>query len=327
MSPPHLPNGALSTCLPTGFLPAFAHSSVAVPQAHTHDGSAMHQQGASRQAAHGMPGTSPHQQHSRLAHVYSNAPAMLHQGNGGSPGGHGLANLLQQSMHIGTPPSASRAFPQQLPHDASTLSAQAQAHGARLTHARPQQQPPPMHFWPSSLSSQQAAQQQQRSAQPAPASLHPTTSEPVGSHLPSVRPHRSASERLSPHSSVADSSSVQTPRGAPPLATGVPRPRVATGTQSGGSTPRGGGGSSTAQSGHGGGPQLGRHPASGFAGVPLTPAQTLKRYAGAGVLTEYEQSEVLNYPQVYYIGSGAHKHRARPKRRALLVAIFLCLLC
>ena len=39
--------------------------------------------------------------------------------------------------------------------------------------------------------------------------------------------------------------------------------------------------------------------------VPITPAAALKNYAN--VLTNYEQSEVLEYPQVYFLGEKAKK--------------------
>jgi hypothetical protein len=61
-----------------------------------------------------------------------------------------------------------------------------------------------------------------------------------------------------------------------------------------------------------------KNPASGYPGVPLTPAQTLNRYGGVNVLTEYEQGEVLNHPRVYYVGAGAEKHHPHPTHRATL---------
>lgn len=38
---------------------------------------------------------------------------------------------------------------------------------------------------------------------------------------------------------------------------------------------------------------------------PMSPAQALKRFITS--LTEYEQAEILKYPQVYYLGLGSHK--------------------
>lgn len=60
-------------------------------------------------------------------------------------------------------------------------------------------------------------------------------------------------------------------------------------------------------------------PVSGYQGMPLTPAQTLSRYAGVNLLTEYEKGEVLDYKEIFYIGAGAVKHRPHPSRRALLI--------
>ena len=60
-----------------------------------------------------------------------------------------------------------------------------------------------------------------------------------------------------------------------------------------------------------------KQPSSGYPGVALTPAQTLIRYGGVNALTEFEQGEVLHYPQVYYVGAGANKHCPHPSQRAL----------
>jgi hypothetical protein len=49
--------------------------------------------------------------------------------------------------------------------------------------------------------------------------------------------------------------------------------------------------------------------------VALTPAQTLVRYNGTDSLTEYEQSEILNFTHIYYVGAGANKHHVRPNNR------------
>lgn len=61
-----------------------------------------------------------------------------------------------------------------------------------------------------------------------------------------------------------------------------------------------------------------KQPSSGYPGVALTPAQTLNRYGGVNALTEFEQGEVLQYPQVYYVGAGAKKHCPHPSQRMLL---------
>lgn len=42
----------------------------------------------------------------------------------------------------------------------------------------------------------------------------------------------------------------------------------------------------------------------------MTPAQVLREQAHR--LTAFEQSEVLEYPQVYFIGAGADKVKASP---------------
>lgn len=63
-----------------------------------------------------------------------------------------------------------------------------------------------------------------------------------------------------------------------------------------------------------------KQPSSGYPGVALTPAQTLIRYGGVNALTEFEQGEVLHYPQVYYVGAGAKKHCPHPSQRVLLAA-------
>ncbi|GMH36366.1 hypothetical protein BSKO_04234 [Bryopsis sp. KO-2023] len=47
-----------------------------------------------------------------------------------------------------------------------------------------------------------------------------------------------------------------------------------------------------------------------FRSGPLTPAQVLRRYPE--FLTNYEQSEILEYPQVYFIGKSAHKIKGNP---------------
>lgn len=60
-----------------------------------------------------------------------------------------------------------------------------------------------------------------------------------------------------------------------------------------------------------------KQPSSGYPGVALTPAQTLNRYGGVNALTEFEQGEVLHYPQVYYVGAGANKHCPHPSQRVL----------
>eukprot|EP00892_Ulva_mutabilis_P011038 jgi/Ulvmu1/8306/UM042_0011.1 len=57
-----------------------------------------------------------------------------------------------------------------------------------------------------------------------------------------------------------------------------------------------------------------KQPSSGYPGVALTPAQTLNRYGGVNALTEFEQGEVLHYPQVYYVGAGANKHCPHPSQ-------------
>lgn len=62
----------------------------------------------------------------------------------------------------------------------------------------------------------------------------------------------------------------------------------------------------------------GMAPVSGYQGMPLTPAQTLNRYAGVNLLTEYEKGEVLDYKEIFYIGAGAEKHHPNPNRRTLL---------
>lgn len=49
--------------------------------------------------------------------------------------------------------------------------------------------------------------------------------------------------------------------------------------------------------------------------VPLTPGQVLARHTQH--LTLFEQSEVLQYQQVYYFGGGARKHPAHPHRSEL----------
>jgi hypothetical protein len=43
----------------------------------------------------------------------------------------------------------------------------------------------------------------------------------------------------------------------------------------------------------------------------MTPAMALRSHAGS--LTEFEQSEILEFPQVWYLGAGASKHRASPE--------------
>lgn len=67
----------------------------------------------------------------------------------------------------------------------------------------------------------------------------------------------------------------------------------------------------------------GMAPVSGYQGMPLTPAQTLNRYAGVNLLTEYEKGEVLDYKEIFYIGAGAEKHRPHPMRRTILLWIVL----
>eukprot|EP01025_Chloroclados_australasicus_P019057 TRINITY_DN2023_c0_g1_i2.p1 TRINITY_DN2023_c0_g1~~TRINITY_DN2023_c0_g1_i2.p1 ORF type:complete len:782 (-),score=73.05 TRINITY_DN2023_c0_g1_i2:2070-4415(-) len=43
---------------------------------------------------------------------------------------------------------------------------------------------------------------------------------------------------------------------------------------------------------------------------PMTPAQALQRFRGD--LTDYEQSEILQYPNIYYLGRGSDKIRGNP---------------
>ena len=47
--------------------------------------------------------------------------------------------------------------------------------------------------------------------------------------------------------------------------------------------------------------------ASGGSNVPLTPAAALKLYMAQ--MTLYEQGEILDYPQVFYVGPNAQKHK------------------
>ena len=115
---------------------------------------------------------------------------------------------------------------------------------------------------------------------------------------------RSASDRISP-------------RAAPDTANAVPMQRAQSASRqqaaSASTTSRTSSSGQTGRSTH----HLGKNPASGYAGVPLTPAQTLVRYGGVSSLTEFEQGEVLAFPHVYYVGSGANKHHARPNHRAI----------
>jgi dual specificity tyrosine-phosphorylation-regulated kinase 2/3/4 len=46
-------------------------------------------------------------------------------------------------------------------------------------------------------------------------------------------------------------------------------------------------------------------PPADLAGVPITPAKCLKQYLGH--LTEYERTEILDYPHIYYFGQGVKK--------------------
>jgi hypothetical protein len=128
----------------------------------------------------------------------------------------------------------------------------------------------------------------------------------AGHGLPSLKVGRSGSDRISPRSA---SEAMAVP-GAPRLAAQAgSRPHAPASS----STPRI---ASQSQSNRPG-PHLGKNPASGYPGVPLTPAQTLVRYGGVSALTEYEQSEVLNFHHVYYVGAGANKHHTRPNHRVL----------
>ena len=119
---------------------------------------------------------------------------------------------------------------------------------------------------------------------------------------------RSASDRISP-------------RGASDGTPAVPSLRAHSAsrhhTNSASTTPRSSSSGHSSRASH----HLGKNPASGYPGVPLTPAQTLVRYGGVSALTEYEQGEVLGFPHVYYVGSGANKHHARPSHRALLESL------
>jgi hypothetical protein len=292
MSPPRLPLGG---CAPPGFVPAYA----AYPQAANVSQSLAFDNGSARQSGAVFPVSSPHQS-SRLANVYSNAGTMMHASFAASPGSHGLEHMMA-SASLGTPPA-----PQA--HAAPPFS-----EGVCGSAGPAASQQPPQH-WQAQARPQVAQHFWHASGGPAPRYSHPgpalqyTHSEPAGSHLPSITAQRSASDRLSPRSAVE--SSGHTPRTAPVAAT---RPQ---GARSGGSTLRGTGNNNTNNSQSTSSCQhLGKNPACGYPGVPLTPAQTLIRYAGVHALTEYEQSEVLNYPHVYYIGAGANKHRARPKHR------------
>jgi hypothetical protein len=42
----------------------------------------------------------------------------------------------------------------------------------------------------------------------------------------------------------------------------------------------------------------------------MTPAKCLKYYGSKGLLTDYEKTEILDFPQVYYFGEGAKKVKA-----------------
>ena len=296
MSPPRLPSATNSSGGAPSQAPAPAHNTAGVSQSQANDPGLTQQQPCRQSSAFGGPGTPPHP-HSRLANVYSNAGTMMTSSYASaSSGGQSLAAMLAGTS-ISTPPSAHQQHLQQQPYLPPFPDHTAQSQAS--------QQPRPQ-YWPPAL--QGAATQSAQHYPQANASLNSAYSEPC-SALPTVKPQRSASERLSPRSAVDFSTSCATPRTAAVAAAPQSARAQGHGTRSGGSTPR------SATSGHSG-PHLGKNPASGYPGVPLTPAQALTRYAGVNALTEYEQSEVLNYPHVYYIGAGANKHRARPKHRA-----------
>lgn len=278
ISPPRLQTGSQGGAVPVGLLPGFSQAHPSASQSQLPDGGPG--QTFSRQTvAYGAPINSPHQQ-SRLVNMYSNATSMLASSYTPTSGSHQSLTSMLAGANIGTPPAVHGFVPPLADSG---------------THAQPAQQ----------------AQLRQQGcggwfAQPAPGKhVFGQGDSVAGRALPSLKMGRSGSDRISPRSTSESTAVAGVQRSA---ATAGSRPQAPVSS----STPR----SASQSQSNRPGPHLGKNPASGYSGVPLTPAQTLVRYGGVSVLTEYEQSEVLNFHHVYYVGAGANKHHTRPNQRA-----------
>lgn len=258
-------------------------------------------------------GNSPHRQH-QVLNIYSNANSVMTSSYTPSSGRQSLNNLLA-STTIGTPPSSQGCMPcladrsggsapfqgaqvlqqprQEQPFLYQQQYQQDQLQQPRQVHqAHAHQQPP--QSWPQrpqrqqpDWPSRQAVSSSARHAAPDEAHQNP------------VHCAAGFARSQSEHVTATDTSQGDAARG--------PQSQPQAAMPANRSAPSSARNRPPAQNV--------RTPASGYPGVALTPAQTLVRYNGTDSLTEYEQSEILNFTHIYYVGAGANKHHVRPNNR------------
>jgi hypothetical protein len=258
-------------------------------------------------------GNSPHRQH-QLMNMYSNANSVMASSYTPSSGRQSLNNLLA-STTIGTPPSSqgimhcltdrgSGSAPfqgaqvLQPPKQEQTLLYQQQhqldpSQQQRQGHqAHAQQQAPQL--WPQRPHRQHSDWHSRHSL--SSSARHATQDDVYPNPIP---PAPCFARSQSEHTTALDTSHNDAAKGlqCPPHAAMLIN---RSGPPSSGNRPAS---------------QTVKTPASGYPGVALTPAQTLVRYSGVDALTEYEQSEILNFTHIFYVGAGANKHHVRPSNR------------